>query len=657
MIKHAIIASSFWSSRIQVNATKAIFHQWKMLEASGCIENFRIAAGLKEGLREGWFFSDSDAYKWLDAAARIYATTPTKVLKTLMDEFVLVLSRAQSEDGYLYTYNQIHFPASRWENLLVEHELYCLGHLIEACISFHEATGDKTTLSIGLKAADLLVETFLASNPSRTDGHEEIEIALLRLYQSSGHTPYLDLARSLLEKRGSNRPFFPLLLSQFASVENRKRIITERRQIYLTAHPEFVSFRIPEGNYSKAPKNSRWRWMLSSITGKYFQMHTPIKKQTIPVGHCVRFGYLNTALAMLARLISDQSLLPSLEKSWDQMVACRMYVTGGLGAVPGLEGFGRDNELDPEYAYAETCAALACIFWDWQMAQITCNARYSDLLEWQLYNAAAPGMGLQGDTYLYNNPLACRQDIIRRPWFSVPCCPSNLSRTWASLGEYIFSFDVNNIWVHQYIGSIWTADPGNQTDPRVNRTSVEIDSALPWSGKVRVLLDPKVASKFTLQLRIPSWAGEVTLSINQQPISLDLPLMLFSPTASGYDPRRSSFLPVTRTWFPGDIVELEFEMPLLLRRASPKVRGHKGKVAITRGPLVYCLESVDNNDIDIFSILLDTTTLQTEFSQSVLGGTQIILARTTGGQALTFIPYFLWANRGQSQMTVWVNAS
>ncbi len=406
---------------------------------------------------------------------------------------------------------------------------------------------------------------------------------------------------------------------------------------------------MPAGNYAKTPKNSRLRWALNALTGKYFQMHAPIKKQTIPIGHSVRFGYLETATAMFCRLTGDQSFLPTMEKAWKHMVTHRMYVTGGLGAVPGLEGFGRDNELDPEYAYAETCAALAGMFWNWEMAQITGDARYSDLFEWQLYNAAAPGMGLDGTTYLYNNPLACRGGVTRRPWFAVPCCPSNLSRTWASLGKYICSSEDNNIWVHQYIGSRTILEGGQGT--------LEIDSSMPWEGKVRIVLDPAIASALTLHLRLPSWAGDVSIRLNDQ--SLDLSTFrlsnLKSGTVSGYDPQLSTFLPITRTWSPGDKIELDFEMPVLLRCASPKVRGHRSKAALTRGPLVYCLESVDNPGLDIFSLRLAPSSLQTEFSPPLLGGTGILRAKTTDDKPLVFIPYLLWANRGESQMTVWVN--
>jgi uncharacterized protein len=657
---HASIRDPFWSPRLQVNAEKAIFHQWEQLEASGCVENFRVAAGEKEGVHEGWYFADSDAYKWLDAAARVLQVSTLQVvrLKMLVDEFVSLLSRAQMDDGYLYTYNQIHFPGSRWENLLIEHELYCHGHLIEAGVSHFESTGETSALSIACKSADLLVRDFMAGSPLRTDGHEEIEIALLRLYQVTGQAAYRDLASSLLERRGRAHPFAPHLIAQNNRVEKRKKMVAQQRQTFLSSHPDYAPFQLPPGNYAKAPRNSRLRWVTNALTGKYFQMQVPLRKQTVPVGHAVRFGYLETATAMLMRLTGDRSLLPAMQQAWNRMVTRFMFVSGGLGAVPGLEGFGRDAELDPLYAYAETCAALASLFWNWEMALITGEAKYSDLFEWQLYNAAAVGMGLDGDDYLYNNPLLCRGGVERRPWFAVPCCPSNLSRTWASLGKYIYSSDEKNLWVHQYIGN------GMETSEvfGTSEVSIEMESSLPWEGAVRIAIAVEKPTEFTLHLRIPSWVGKVAVSLNGETIPFSSsfilpPSSVPASTASGYDPRTATFLPITRTWQTSDIVDLNFEMPITLRRADTRVRGHHGKVVVTRGPLVYCLESVDNPGVDILSSKLDLSHTPTvTYLPTLLGGTQVIVMKSTEGHDLTFIPYQLWANRGPSQMTVWVNA-
>jgi DUF1680 family protein len=647
---HVRIDDLFWSGRQQTNAQAAIAHQWDRLEASGCIDNFRIAAGDKQGFREGWFFADSDAYKWLDAAARVYALWPSTALKERMDGFLALLERAQLPDGYLYTYNQLHFPGERWGNLLIEHELYCLGHLIEAGVSHFEATGETTALKIVRRAADLLVRDFRSAGPAMTDGHEEIEIALLRLYQACGQQDYLELARLLLERRGRAKPFAPLLLAQNGRVEARKKVVVSQRRAYVASHPEHAAFELPPGNYAKSPPNSRLRWVLNALSGKYFQMHTPLRRLKIPVGHAVRFGYLETAAAMLARLSGDRSCLPAMQQTWQRMVTRRMYVTGGLGSVPGLEGFGNDDELDPEYAYAETCAALACMFWNWELALLTGEPAYSDLLEWQLYNASGVGMGLDGTSYLYNNPLACRGGVTRRPWFAVPCCPSNLSRTWASLGKYVFSSDDTNLWVHQYIGC--------QVAVGAREWRLRLESGLPWEGRVRLSVEAPQVANFTLHLRIPSWAGKFTLRLNGDPLAaaLPAPARLPGPAISGYDPRLARFLSIPRSWSPGDVIELDFDLPVTVRRADRRLRRQRGQVALTRGPLVYCLESPDNPGLDLFALRLKPDSLRVESAPDLLGGIRVLCGETVDGRPVTAIPYMLWANRGESQMVVWIKA-
>ncbi len=625
------INDAFWSPRLDVNAKSAIFHQWKQLEDTRCIDNFHIATGEKDGFREGWFFADSDAYKWLDAASRIYALQPDPKLASLMDDFISLIARTQQSDGYIFTYNQIHFPNQRWVNLQVEHELYCHGHLIEAGVSHYYATGSMNMLDICVKAADLLVRDFLNTSAEKTCGHEEIEIALIRLYRVTRNEEYLELARQFVERRGRIR-FFPVhILRQFSSFNKRANFVKHLRKKYIKQHPEYESFHLPGDNYTPKPCFSRARWYLNALRGLYAQQHKPIRKQKVPVGHAVRFGYLETANAMLCRETPDETLLSTLELAWERMVTRRMYVTGGLGAVPGLEGFGNDYELDPEYAYAETCASLASLFWNWEMALITQDARYSDLFEWQLYNATNVGMGQNGDTYLYNNPLEVHHGVTRQGWYVVPCCPSNLSRTFADLGKYIYSHDENDIWIHQYISS----------ETKINGVKIRVKSELPWSGKVKIHVKPEMQKNFTLHLRKPSWVIDAENN----------------STASGYDPRGVEEESISQDWSSdGEVMVYFFDTSIQLRRAHPKVKGHAGKVAVTRGPLVYCLESVDNPDVDIFTAQLDPSSLRDEFVPDLLGGCVIIHGRTTDGRPLKFIPYFLWANRGESQMTVWVNS-
>ncbi|HJS18125.1 MAG TPA: beta-L-arabinofuranosidase domain-containing protein, partial [Anaerolineales bacterium] len=458
-----------------------------------------------------------------------------------------------------------------------------------------------------------------------------------RLFRVTGKEEYLELARRFLERRGRN-PFFSLhLLRQLRSYRKRKAYVDELKSSYLMEHPEHKSFRLPGDNYAKKPRFSRQRWYLNALSGLYAQQHAPIRSQTAPVGHSVRFGYLETAIAMLLRAEPDEKLTHTLEHAWERMVTRRMYISGGLGSAPEIEGFGGDFDLDPEYAYAETCASIASLLWNWEMALLTKEARYSDLFEWQLYNATTVGMGQNGDTYLYNNPLEVHHGVTRQGWYVVPCCPSNLSRTFADLGKYICSFDENNLWIHQFISSAMTFD----IDAPVK---LKMESELPWNGKVLIRITPETNREFKLHLRMPSW------NFPAQEGDQD--------TASGYDPRKAHYETIHRVWSSeGEILEFDFDMSVRLRQAHSKVKGHAGKVALTRGPLVYCLESVDNSNVDIFTARVDPASLHDEFVSNLLGGCVVIDGKTTDGRPLKFIPYFLWANRGESQMTVWVNCT
>jgi DUF1680 family protein len=339
-----------------------------------------------------------------------------------------------------------------------------------------------------------------------------------------------------------------------------------------------------------------------------------------------------------------------------------MYITGGIGSLPALEGFGWDDELDPEFAYTETCAALGCLFWNWEMVRLTGEARYSDLFEWQLYNAAAVGMGLEGDTYFYNNPLTCRGGVSRKAWYAVPCCPSNISRTWADLGKYIYSVDAGAVTIHQFISSefpIFIEAEGAQKAT----LKLELLSSLPWQGEVVLHMAEVICQKgeqpteFSIRLRQPSWADRMTISINGSPV---METILenqdgLPETSAGFDSRRAEYRSLKRLWKGGDLVAIHFETSIKLRQAHPRVKGYAGKAAISRGPLVYCLEDVDNPEVDILSAQIDSESLAVVEDPDLLGGVVKILGNSTRGEPLTFIPYFLWGNRGPSKMTVWVN--
>jgi DUF1680 family protein len=419
---------------------------------------------------------------------------------------------------------------------------------------------------------------------------------------------------------------------------------------YQAAHPEHArQYRLPDDNISPKPNWGQLRWFLNTASGKYFQQHQAVRRQRVPVGHAVRFAYMETAIAMLYRERGDPNLLAASEQAWEHMVDRRMYLTGGTGSLPNIEGFGRDYELDPFYSYSETCAALGDIFWNWELTLATGRAQFADLTEWQLYNAAAVGLGQEGTSYLYNNPLAVRGGVTRQAWFKCPCCPSNISRTWADLGKYLFSTDGESLWVHQYVNA--ELEPG----AAISGMGLQVESGLPWEGRVTLSLQLDEPRAFNLHLRIPSWSDEVHISVNGTALMVD-PTAVPYPhkTASGYDPYSAWYLPVYRTWKPGDQVSLAFETNICLRATHPRVRATRGQEAVTRGPLVYCLESLDNPGIDLFNSKLDPDSLEAEFSPAYFGGITLLRGRTQSGQPLTFIPYFLWANRGESEMTVYI---
>jgi DUF1680 family protein len=456
------------------------------------------------------------------------------------------------------------------------------------------------------------------------------------------------MAGQFLNQRGRDPLFGVSVIRQFLSVGRRTQTVATQRVDFANQHQLVLENRVPPGNAAKKPWNAVLRWYLGALTGQYFQQHHPLQRQTTPVGHSVRFTYLMTAAVMMERLTGTRAFLPTLEQAWQRMVQRRMYITGGIGSLPEMEGFGRDYELDPEVAYAETCAALGSIFWNWEMAQTTAKAAYSDLLEWQLYNAALVGMGQDGHCYLYNNPLASRGGIERRAWYAIPCCPSNISRFLASLDQIIASADQDQVWIHQYISSqVVLSNTANG-----DSLHIEIDSRLPWDGRAFLRVHLESQANFTLKLRNPSWSGTTRVSLNGSPGE-----EFHNPIHDRLEPNRSDWITLERTWQAGDQVELAFDIAPRLLHAHPRVKGHHGKAAVARGPLVYCLESTDQPQEDIFSLELDTSSLQPVWDEGLLGGICAIHAKSTRNHPLILIPYHLWANRGEARMTVWVNAT
>jgi len=645
VIQHSSqIRGGFWGRWQSINAQTAIFHQWDQLERSGCIDNFRILAENKPVFRQGWYFADSDAYKWLEAACLILQDFPDPGLEQLVMDFISLIGRTQDDDGYLYTFNQIHFPGTRWVNLQIEHELYCHGHLIEAGVSRAEANGEEDLLKIACKAADRIVADFLDKGPRFTPGHEEVEIALLRLFQWTGEGTYLQLARQFLEKRGKSFGFGIDLIWQFIDNNRRLKSVAEMKAAFEREHVQPQEKRLPPSNRAKKPPHIQSRWIVNTLWGKFFQQHKPLHRQTVPVGHAVRFAYLQTAAAMLDQVRHTKQYLPTLEKSWDHVVSRRMFLTGGIGSLPLIEGFGRDYELDPAFAYAETCAALGSLFWNREMGMLTGEAKYSDLFEWQLYNAALVGMGVDGNTYFYNNPLQSDGGIERRAWYEVPCCPSNLSRTFARLADEVLFVEEDAIRVEQYFSS------RHRVNVLQKEVELEIESQLPWQSKVEIKIKRSSGGGFRMMLRQPSWSNDFNLAINCEIVQADS-----NPLLSTLDPNRAKWIEITREWQDGDRVLVDFVLQPYLLFADERTESLLGKAALACGPLVFCLESIDNPDVNMMDTVLDPDSMRIEWDPDLFGGCNLIRANSIDDTILNFIPYHLWGNRGKSEMTVFVN--
>lgn len=637
----------FWDHIFNLNNRISIFHQWDELQKSGCIDNFRIVSGQKNGFREGWVFADSDAYKWLDAASKIYLHTGDQNLHDRISELTHLIRSTQTADGYIFTYNQFHFPGQRWVNLQIEHELYCLGHLIEACVSHFLVFQDNEVFAIATHCADLLVKDFTCKPAIYTDGHEEIELALIKLYELTGTCSYLDLAEQFILARGRT-PFFGIhAFFQKLSSKKRREEIARQRIEHLGKYPNFQFSFIPPDNASKSPAFPTLRRKLEELNGKYFQQHLPVIKQREPVGHAVRFGYLQAAGTRLQKHRQNPEMLEAQYKSWNRMITRKMYVTGGLGSFPWNEGFGKDFELDPAFAYNETCAAIASILWSQQMGELLDQPEFFDLVEWQFYNAMLVGLGMDGKSYLYNNPLEVEIEIQRRAWYSVPCCPPNLSRTISDILEYTYHQSDSGFYLDQYFPVILK-----------NPETLLIKSNFPFQGKVILRNISDLVGSKNFFIRIPSWINsqdQPWIKLNEEMVYLQSNDQRHEDTtASGYDPRFGTYHEIPRSSFENGTLMIEFPMEVKCHYAHPKVKGHQGKVAISRGPVVYCLESIDHPHLDIFTAVLDPKSLEPDVISDFGIDFVVLRGKTINRLDVTLLPYFLWGNRGKSKMTVWI---
>lgn len=635
------IQDDFWSEYIRLVRDVVVPYQWEALndrvpgaEPSHAIRNFKIAAGVEQGKFYGMVFQDSDVAKWLEAVAYLLEAAPDPDLECVADEVIEIIGKAQQPDGYVNTYFTLKEPGNRWTNLAECHELYCAGHLIEAAVAYAKATGKHRLLDIACKFADH-IGTIFGNEPGKLrgyDGHQEIELALMKLYKATGRESYLQLCKFFVDQRGT--------LPHFYEEESLKR-------------GETVHFKELEISHDLP----------------YSQAHLPVRKQEKAVGHAVRMVYMCTGMADLAAETGDAELLKACRRLWTNIVTKQMYITGAIGAMEHGEAFTLDYDLPNDTVYAETCASIGLIFFARRMLQIDPRGEYADVMERALYNTVVSGMSRDGKHFFYVNPLEVKPSICkvnkayahvktqRQGWFGCACCPPNIARLLASLGQYIYTSKDDTLYTHLYIGGRMEWEVGGKA------VTLEQQSDYTWNGKVRFRVHTAQAASFTLALRIPSWSkGE--------------PMIHIAGNAYAYSPDQivNGYLQITRSWKDGDVIKVAFEVPILRMKGHPNIRQTAGRVAIQRGPFVYCVEEADNG-AELHALQIsDQSELTSYYDRGLLGGLQVIQANASrissedwgsdlyrSGAELQarpvtakLIPYFAWANRGEGEMSVWV---
>ncbi len=609
-LSSVILEDNFWRERQRVNMQTMLPAQYRLCEDTGRIDNFRRASGRKKIDFQGWFFNDSDVYKWIEASAWILAANATPELEALIDRVIEEIAAAQRPDGYLNTYFTFERAQQRWTNFDY-HEMYCAGHLIQAAVAHYRVTHKTNLLEVARRFADHICDWFGPEEQGKhfgADGHPEIEMALVELYRLTGEQKYLEQAQYFLAVRGSGK--------------------------------------LGDAFHRNDPG--------------YHQDHLPFQESTRLVGHAVRAIYLNCGAADLAAETGDPALGAALSRMWQNMTSRQMYVHGGLGSRYENEGFGQDYELPNSRAHAETCASIANFMWNWRMLLMDADARYADVMELALYNSILSGVSLDGSSYFYQNPLLDDGSHRRQQWFTVSCCPSNLSRLLASLSSYLYSSTADGVWVHLYASSrAGILLPGGGEARLVQRTDY------PWSDVVEI--EVQTPANFSLYLRLPGWCGSNWLVLlNGKPVE-------FTVTQGRY-------LKIEREWQVGDVVKLHLPMQIRYLENHSNVVENQGRVALMRGPLLYCVEGVDHPSEDVrHFVLTNDISFSAEFVPDLLGGVTVLrgAARVAPqdenwGEALyrqrqlpadrragrkvsvMAIPYYAWANRAPGPMLVWL---
>lgn len=608
------VTDAFWKAKMETVATATLdacvsYTQDK----TGRIRNFEKAAK-RSGKHEGIYYDDSDVYKAIEAIAYSLKNHPDATLEKTTDEWIDKIAAAQLPDGYLNTYYVLTDINKRWTDM-EKHEDYCAGHLIEAGIAYYNTTGKDKLLNTAIRFADHIDSVFRRQNRPWVSGHQEIELALMKLYHHTKNKKYLELSDWFLAQRGHG---------------NGKGVIWDQ-----------------------------WK------DPDYCQDGIPVKDQRKITGHAVRAMYLYAGAADVAAVTNDRGYMTAMDSIWRDVVFRHMYITGGIGAQGKNEGFGNPYDLPNESAYCETCASVGMVFWNQRMNMLSGNARYIDVLERSLYNGALDGLSLSGDRFFYGNPLATEGGYTRSQWFGTACCPSNIARLVSSVGNYIYGTSGNTIWVNLFVGSNTVVQQGK------NKIALAMETGYPWKGNVQLTITPSKKAFFELRLRIPGWLtapvpGNLYHYAEEQN---DQPIIKVNGEAVQFS-TDNGYAVIKRDWKKGDVVTME--LPMKVRRiiSNPEVKQNANRIALQYGPMVYCVEG-EKNGLRAGNVILPAnTTFETAYEPSLLGGVNVLrfnapvvsvaengLSVSTATQKITAIPYFSWNNRGANDMQVWLPTS
>ena len=609
------IDDGFWAPKIETNRTVTIPYILKQNEDTGRVANFEKAAGKKSGAYEGRRFNDTDIYKIIEAASYSLALVPDPRLSTTLDELIQLIAESQEKDGYLFPARTIdpQHPApgvgpERWIYENGSHELYNAGHLYEAAVAHFEATGKRSLLDVAIKNADLVCRTFGPNGRHAVSGHEEIELALVRLYRATGNASYLKTAEWLVAERGKPHPDMPPYPEKAFEMYNDRA---------------------------------------------YKQDQAPVVEQDRAVGHAVRAMYLFEAVTDVAALSHNDGFAKAADRLWQDIVSKRVYVTGGVGARGTTESFGDDYELPNLRAYTETCASVGNDLWNQRMFLLHGDGKYVDLLERILYNGVLSGVSLAGNTFFYQNPLESNGRAKRAEYFEVACCPANLARLIEQVPGLMYAQTADTIYANLYAGSHASVALGSRT------VTLTQDTRYPWDGDISLTLDPGGSGPFTVALRIPGWAREQPIAsdlyrftdANGGPPSISVRSGKASPQTVPLDVR-DGYVRIKRNWKRGDAIHLALPMSPRRLVAHSGVKDDDGKIALQRGPLVYAVEAVDNGGTALDLVLPRAAALRSRFRADLLDGVEVIAG--DGNRPFVAIPYYAWNNRGQGEMAVWI---